>query len=237
MNLLELFRRLSYGELSNLAIGSNGVGVIAEDGQPKIVTHANETLLRLHSRFLLRENLLFLRQVDHLTYYYLLKRFARSEITDPPCPNAPHAYILDNADEPFEDDLIKVLEVMDQDGCKLPLNDAEDPRSLYTPQPNLLQIPEPLADRVLSVNYQARHPILTHTNVCQEIDLPFALEGALTAHIAYQVYSNMNGQENSGKAAEHLARYESVCNEIQEMDIVSQSRATTTLKFHDRGFR
>jgi hypothetical protein len=236
MQLLELYRRLSYGELSNLAIGGEGVGVITEDAQPRITEYANEALLRLHSRFLLRENILFLRQIDHLTYYYLLKRFARSELKTPPCPNTPHLYILDNDDEPFENDLIKILEVMDQDGCKLPLNDSENCKSLFTPQPNLLQIPDPIADRVLSINYQARHPKLTHTDVCQEIDLPFALEGALTAYIAHKVFSHMNTQESSAKGAEHLQIYDLICQEVADMDLVSQSRATTTLKFHERGF-
>ena len=67
MEVLELFRRLSYGELSNLSLGSEGVGAIKDEERGKLISHTNEALLRLHGRFLLRENILFLNQVEHLT--------------------------------------------------------------------------------------------------------------------------------------------------------------------------
>jgi hypothetical protein len=237
VNLNELFRRLSYGELSNLSIGAEGVGMIKEDAQPRIINYANEALLRLHSRFLLRENILFFEQTEHLTYYYMLKRFARSQLTDPPCPNTPHLYILDNEDEPFENDLIKVMQVIDEDSCVIPLNDLENVDSIFTPQPNLIQIPKPVAGKVLAVEYQARHPELSlDDNGCSDIDLPYVLEGALTAFIAYKVYSHMNGPENGAKAAEYMAIYEGIVAEVTAQDTVSQSKATTTLKFYERGF-
>lgn len=236
MDLQELFRRLSYGELSNLAVGAQGVGAIAEDQQPRIVSFANEALLRLHSRYLLRENVLFFKQIEHLTYYYMLKRFARSQLTDPPCANTPHLYIMDNTSEPYDDDLIKVLEVIDEDSRVLPLNDAEHRNSIYTPQPNLIQVPHPVAGRIYAVNYQARHPLLSHTDQCQEIDLPYTLEGALTAYIAAKVFSFMNGQENVGQASMHMQTYESICMEVDQMDLVSQSTNQTNVKFDARGW-
>jgi hypothetical protein len=237
MNLLELFRRLSYGEFSNLKLGASGVGTIVEDDHPKLVNHINEALLRLHSRFLLRENMLFLQMQEHLTYYYLLKRYARSQLTDPPCPETPHLYIMDNVNEPFQEDVIKVLQVIDQDGCVLPLNDAENTYSLYTPQPNLLQIPAPVEDRALAITYQARHPLLAHGDLCQEIDLPFVLEGALQAYVAAKIFRHMNGQENNAQSAEHMAMYESVCTEVEEMDLVSQTNFQTPVKFDRRGWK
>ena len=236
MLITELFRRLSYGELSNIALGSEGVGSIPEDGHNRIINYANEALLRLHSRFLLRENILFFEQVPHLTYYYMLKRFARSELTDPPCPNTPHLYILDNEDEPFQDDVIKIMQVIDQDGKIQVLNDIECATSLYTPQPNMLQVPDPVEGMVFAVEYQARHPELKFDDLCQEIDIPFWLEGALTAYIAHKVFSHMTGQENTAKATDFLAMYEGICAEVQAQDTVSQSKSTTLLKFEARGF-
>jgi hypothetical protein len=236
MQLKDLFRDLSYGQLSNLAIGGNGTGVINEDGKPRIVSYTNEALLRLHSKFLLRENILFFGQVEHLTYYYMLERYARSGLTDPPCAETPHLYILDNADEPYQGDLIKIMQVLDEFGTQIPLNDAERADSIYTPQPNLIQIPEPIDGKVLSVEYQARHPIIGQDDFCQEIDLPYVLEGALKSYIAYKVYSDMNGQENAAKAVEHMAMYTGICDEVTSMDTVSQSRSTTPVKFFERGF-
>jgi hypothetical protein len=236
VKLNELFKRLSYGELSNLAIGSEGVGSIPEDAQNRIVNYTNEALLRLHSRFLLRENLLFIEQLEHLTYYYLLKRFARSQLTDPPCPNTPHLYIIDHEDEPFQDDVIKIMQVIDQEGTILVLNDVECEDSVYTPQPNLLQLPKPVDGQVLAIEYQARHPKLEFDDPCQEIDLPFVLEGALTSYIGYKAYSHMNGQENAAKAMELMQLFEAICTEVEAKDTVSQTRTTTLTKFHARGF-
>jgi hypothetical protein len=71
---------------------------------------------------------------------------------------------------------------------------------------------------------------------CQEIDLPFTLEGALTAYIAYMVFSHMNGQDNSAKAQEHLSMYDMICGEVTDQDLVSQNGNTTLTKFDKRGF-
>jgi hypothetical protein len=166
----------------------------------------------------------------------MLKRFARSQLTDPPCPNTPHLYILDNADEPFEDDLIKVMQVLDEHSCDIPLNDLEDVNSIYTPQPNLIQIPKPVAGKIYAVEYQAAHPLLGLDDACQEIDLPLVLHGALKAYIGYKVYSHMNGPENSAKAAEYMGLYEKICGDVIANDTVSQSTSKTTVKFDKRGF-
>lgn len=240
MDVLELLKRLSYGELSGLAVGGDGAGVIPEDTKPRIIAYANEALLRLHSRFMLRENLVMIKQVEHLTYYYLLKRFARSQIDVDPTKNPPHSYILDSVEEPFQDDVIKILGVTDHHSRPMVLNDTENGLSLFTPQPNLLQIPSPLHDDLLAITYQARHPQLEYEHPdfgCQLIDLPYTLEGALTAYIAYKVFSHMNGQENAAKANEHMQVYEGICAEVTQMDLVSQTQIASSCKFRVRGFR
>ena len=40
MNIEDLFRNLSYGELSNLALSGEGLGTIVESARPKIVMYA-----------------------------------------------------------------------------------------------------------------------------------------------------------------------------------------------------
>lgn len=236
MNIQELFRRLSYGPLSNLSMSGEGTGAILDDAKPKLISYANEGLLRLHSRFLLRESTLAIQVINSLTYYYMLKRFARSEITDPPCPNTPYSYILDSTDEPFQDDLLKILKVTGIDGKEFTLNDNEDRLSLFTPQPNLLQIPIILPDELLSIQYQARHPTLDYADETQEMDLPFALEGALVAFVAGEVFSHMNGADNSAKGAEHMNRFEGICMEVEATDLISQSVSSIGSKFQQRGF-
>lgn len=233
MNVEQLFQNLSYGELSNLSMGVDGEGGIEERHQPKIILHANEGLLRLHSRFVLCEKDVLIEQVEHITNYHLLKRFAESN-WDP--KQEPYPYIKDLGREPFEEDVIRILSVYDSQGFRLPLNDNERADSLFTPQAKVLQVPHP-KDRVsLSVLYQAKHPLLSQDNPDQEVALPDVLHGALTAFIASRIYGNMNTAESVAKGQEHFLHYENICNDAVNNDLVSTSTSTTNSRFNKRGW-
>ena len=107
--------------------------------------------------------------------------------------------------------------------------------SLFTPQPNVLQVPNPVQGQILNVVYQARHPELKYDDLEACIEVPFVLEGALSAYIAHRVFHHMNGAENSQKSAEYLTLYESICTDVTEKDLVNSSTSTGR-KFYDRGF-
>jgi hypothetical protein len=233
MNVSELLTKLSYGELSNTALAVDGQGTIQEEQQPKVINYANEALIRLYSRFCLREKDVLVEMVSHITNYHLNSRFAETKY-DPEVE--PYPYIKDLPREPFADDVIKVLTVYDSFGSRLALNDAECPTSVFTPQANVLQVPFPVEGACLSVHYQAMHPILSEKEPKGEIQLPFVLDGALTAYIAYKVYSHMNTQEASAKAQEHLAIYEQIANSVTESDTATTSIAETNTRFHKRGW-
>lgn len=234
MNVTELFRRLSYGELSNIALGSVGAGSIKEEDRPRVISYVNDGLLDLYSRFVLKENDLILQLSDFITNYHFLKRFAVSN-TDP--TDGDTLYIQDHTGDPFTEDLIKVLQVTDAVGCQLKLNDADDPCSFFTPQPNVLQVPRPVQDQIVGVVYQAKHDTIAYDDMDACIEVPLVLEPALRAYIASKVYQHMNGQENSAKAAEYLTLYEAKCTGVVEMDLVNSSISNSFgRKFEDRGF-
>jgi len=233
MNVAELFRVLSVGEFSNLSIGLEGAGGIEESRKPKIIVAANEALLRLHSRFVLIEKDVMIEMEDHITNYHLLRKFTESNY-DPEQVRYP--YIKDLGREPFEEDVIKILAVYNSFGELMPLNDDGKGNSLFTPQPMVLQVPRPCGGAALSVLYQARHPKLTDDDEDQEIILPETLHGALTAFIAYKVFSQMGTQDSMVKAQEHQQMYEAVCKEVEGMDLVSSSISTTTTRFEQRGW-
>lgn len=242
MNVNELFRRLSFGELSNLSISGEGSGELAADKHPQIIQYINEGLLRLFTRFNLREKDIVIVQIAEFTSYPLKRRFTVSAALGDPderfIQDAPPA-------EPFLEDVIKILEVHDSRGWERILNDKERYDSLFTPAADVLQIPDPLPGVALSVLYQARHEVLRDETVDEEladvllaqtIDLPFALEGALQAFVAHKVYSHMNGAENLQKSQEYLATADAISREVEDRDTVNQSFATTHHKLHLRGF-
>ena len=87
-----------------------------------------------------------------------------------------------------------------------------------------------------TVLYQASPPVLSHLVPSGAIELPDVLVGALTAFIAYKVYSFMNTAEATGKALEHKARYEEICQGAIDEDLVATSISTTNNRFAKRGW-
>lgn len=231
MKLEELLSRLSYAELSNLSIGNEGRGSIRKEDIPKLVAHVNDGLVRIYSRFVLCTKQLLIEQVCHITNYHLIPKYAESTEGDVPWP-----YIKDLPDEPFKGDVIRILEVHDSMGREYVLNDKDDPNSLFTPAPQLLQVPNPKAGQSLAVLYQARHDYLENDALDQEIYIPFVLEGALQAFVAYKVFSHMNGQDNQVKSQEHLNTYDGICTDVEERDLVNTTFATSHHKLQERGF-
>ncbi len=233
MNTIEsLYRDLSYGEFSNLALSNDGGGTIQEAAQPKIILAANEGLLRLYSKFVLKERDLLIRMVSGVIHYHLLSRFATSH--EPKVEQ--HTYIQDMIHEPFEDDVIRIMAVYNSAGIELPLNDLESPMSVFSPQANVLQVPQPTHGVPLSILYQARHVKLDPTKPEQPIELPDVLWGALTAFIAYKVFSQMNTAESTAKAQEHYSNYELLCQDVIDRDLVCTSGVTTNTRFDKRGW-
>jgi hypothetical protein len=235
MNLNDLFTELALGELNNLAMAENNT--IIPSKRPQVVVAANEALLKLFSRFVLKEKDMMIEMREAVTNYHLLKRYALSQYDEDNPPdrfNMP--YIVDNIGEPFLEDVIKILSVYTSWGAKLPLNDIENPSSVHTPHSTMLQVPIPIAGQALMLEYQARHTLLDHCNCNEEILLPDVLLPALKAYIASKIYSSMNTAEGTTKGQEHSLNYENHCLEVVEKDLVSSSYSTTNTKFDKRGF-
>lgn len=234
MKVSELFRRLSYGEFSNLSISSSGSGKIDKVSYPKLIQYINQGLLALYSRFILSEKTVLIVCLEHVVYYHLKRRFAEASGS-----NETNHYIKDLIQSPFEEDVIKILEVFDSSGRPRVLNDKENQYSLFTPQPDILQVPNPIRGQALGIVYQARHrPLVDEGDdiLSQDMDLPFFLEGALEFYVAHLLYSHMNGQENKITSQENLAKYEAVCAEVDSRDLANNTFATNHSKLEQRGF-
>jgi len=234
MKLNDLFARLSYGAFSNLSIGNSGEGTILESAHAKLVLYTNEALLRIHSRFVLKEKALVLETLEAQTNYPLRKEFAEFSGS-----NALYKYIRDSKLNPFEGDVIKILEVFNSDNESLVLNDKDNPRSLFTPQPDVLQVPDPILYQGLGVLYQARHSLLTaegDSYLDQEIVLPFFLEEALQAFIAHKNFIHMNGQDNTLLGQRYMSDFEGMCQDIEARDLVNNTTSTSHSKLERRGF-
>lgn len=234
MKLSECLTKLSYGEFSNLSLGSDGNGDIAPAKIHSTVMHINEALLRLHTRMVLKENYVYLEQRENLTMYDLTYKHAATN-EDP--SNLEDRYIMDTEARPFTADVLRIMQVTDSFGRNLPLNDQGKFWSVYTPKFNQLQVPNPLGAQVLTVHYQAKHAKLDYDlNPDAEIEIPDTLDAALMSYVAYKVYGNMNTAEAVTNAANHLGNYETVLTEIEKMDAANMSYINTSTLFDLKGF-
>lgn len=235
MKLNELYTQLALVELNNLALASSGT--ISIEKRPQITLIANEALLRLYTRFLLKENIVLIEMQEAVTHYHLIKKYTHSFQQDPdnqdPCCLP---YILDSVSEPFQEDVIKIMSVYDSFQCKLPLNDLEKIDSVFTPQNNIIQVPRPISEQALCIEYQARHPVLSDSDTNSEIELPEVLHGALRSYIASKVFMNMNTQESTVKGQEHMLNYETISQDVIDQDVVNSSQSTTNVRFEKRGW-
>lgn len=231
MTLQELFKRLSFGPFSNIALGGEGDGTILLAKQPAVISAINDAMIRLHARFVLIEREVILQQSEIITNYEISSANAVSTAADP-------AYVIDTVGDPFLNDIIKIMSVYDGQGCQLPLNRENDCHSLFTPQVNVLQVPKPIEGQPLHVLYQAK-PVplaLDPISLNAEIVIPTVLEEALMSYVAYKIYNGMNGQEHKAIGAEHLTMYDNQCMEVIDRDLVSSSMSLVNTKLEERGF-
>lgn len=231
MKLSELLRKLSQGELQNLALSGSGSAEIQNKHRPKIVDYINDGLTELYGEFVLREKDVLIQMDPHVTNYHLLRRFSRSNGDDCECQK----YILDHELEPFEEDVIRILSIFDSFGTELPLNDEELRWSCFTPQANVLQIPRPVPNQAISIHYQARHPVVADEDD-SVITVPLVLEEALRAFVAYKAMSHLGSDGSSAKAQEHYTLYEARLAKVRDRDLVGNTTSTTNTRFHKRGW-
>ena len=233
IKLTELYKSLALTVLNNTSVITDDKKDIEPDKKEYILEFINEGLTRLHGRFPLKTENVFVEMREGRTEYPLLKRYSFMGF-DPELAQYP--FIMDSVTNPFEENVIKILMVYDSLGERRGLNDNHNPHGLFTPRPDTLQCIRPRHCEVLTVTYQAKHPTLSVDSENQEVDLPDSLLPALKYWVAYSYYTGLNTAESTSKAAEYLQMYESICGEVEDYDLGSSSEANTNTLFERRGW-
>lgn len=234
MTLEQLFNRLSLGVLSNLSIGGEGQGLIPVQHQRRMAMMLDNALIQLYSRFNLLEKELVIRVYGSWTEYPFEKKYADNDPTVGP------KFIEDSLANPFTEDVMKILEIFNEWGEEIVMNDPGDTTSVFTPNSRLLLVPAPVEGDCYHLLYQAYHPKLVTSapiSLTQGILVPPVLLPAVEHHVAYQVFSAMNGAEAAIKGGEHLSRFEMLCAEAESRDQATTSLVQTHFKLEERGFK
>jgi len=239
MTLTQWFQRLSLIEFSNLELGQDGLGQVDWKDVRKMVSLMNEGLLTLYTRYNLNEKVLLLEQIAHRTDYPLLSLYAESQYV---AGSGTPGYIKDSLTEPYKDDLLKVLKVVDSSQRWVPLNEDMNPNSIFTIQYNVLRIPVPLDGDLLYVCYQARHPelivsdTLKLTDLDQKIELPEVLHIAFMHYLSHRLYGSMNTETSVQRSRDYYQLFLEECKAALEEDTVKSSKLNTPDKFTSRGW-
>lgn len=226
MKLQEIFDQLATGELSQVSIGGNDVGVFDEKNWPRLVNHVNLGLSAIYKRFNLKTGSLRLQLQPGVEVYQLIAANAVSARRGNDI-----RYIVDSETDPFLDDVMKIENVWTEEDVPLEINNAANLWALSTPSATSLrlprafvfdelEIPEEFQTDYLRIGYRAGHrkieiPIGYFDPARVEIELPYTHLEPLLLFVASRVQAPIGmGQEFNASNA-YFARYEAACQELE----------------------
>ncbi len=229
MKLSEIFDQLTYGELSSLFMGGVDCVKIQSDSYPQVVSYINAALRAIYTRFPLKTEQVTIKLEDHIQVYYLKSQYAKTN-TD---STEPYKYIDDSVYLPFQDNVIEINQIFNEDGQTLFINNGDEYWSVHTPSYNSIQIPYPEKENSLIVMYRANHPVIAVKDLVpeeEEIDIPLALLEAFLFYVGSRAFTNLNADQNA-EGNNYAALYENSCRKVQELGLIPvSSNANTKLR-------
>jgi hypothetical protein len=199
ITLQDLFDELAYGELANVKMGNSVAGTIVEGDYPRVVSAINAALRKIYQRVNLRQKTINLHQQSGVTRYFL-----RPDYTVAGGAYDSTHYWEVSVDDPFEDDLIKVIRIFDGAGKQVQLNDAAYPADIFTPEFDVIEIAEPdgsitnadgntrTALDIFPVTYQAYYPTIVLTQsldpLTYKLHIPDYILDALLIYATYKLF-------------------------------------------------
>ena len=226
MFVQDVFEQLSFGELYNISLGGSGCKGVPVCDYPMIINHINLGLLELYKRFPIKINQLIIILYPEIIKYRLDKKYATSNTES----TEPIKYIHDSVEVPFNNDIIKIERIFNEDGQELFLNVTNAYWSVQTPEYNVVQCNYPDEENSLLVEYRAKpdtilipaiglHPETT------EILLPEVLNEALLNYVAARVYANLNPDGSMGEGKNYYMQFERSIKEVLHLGLINYDYA------------
>ena len=238
LTLQDIFEQIENSELRHLYVGEANAGSIATADYPKIISHLNLGLIELYKRFSLKTRELTLQLYSHITLYKLHNDFADS---DPNTSGEPYKYILDAHLEPeyrFTNDILFILNVFNEIGNEFPMNDIDVETSIYTPEPNVIQMNYPDSENTISIIYRAT-PVKVPTNTTDltyEVPLPSQFLESISAFIGYREHVGRGVGETNPEASFWFGQFLQAAGLIKHMGTYQQD-TTVNMRFADNGWK
>lgn len=234
--LSKIFDDLAYGEFANIAMGKSQLDSITEKHYPRVLSALNLGLTELYKRFKLKEKEFDIHQQTGVSVYYL----RTDNMGDVGDLDSETYLVSSNDDDPFADDIIKILEAYDSDGEEVKINFSGDPdNSIFTQAHDIIKMTPSSPLETISIVYQATHPPITITPNFDpklvKLYFPDFILEALLNFVASRIFKGKTSKAAEGET--HLSltfiqQFEHACRKIVELGLVadeelSHNRFTT----------
>jgi hypothetical protein len=174
----------------------------------QLIVYTNEALTNLYSEYYLLKKSVLLKLFPPYTEYYLRKEYALSDPTV-----VTNKYIQDTVHAPFYPYIIKIVNIFDQYGCDLLINDRLNCSSVHTISFDCVQFSHLNIGDYFSVVYLADHIPLSLGSINTDIiSLPPIMYEMLKYLIASKYYLDLG--KNSAEAQNNLVQYTELGNKI-----------------------
>jgi len=232
MQLSRFIEILSVGTLSQVNLGYNDFDGVTGSNYPIIVNAINLGLLDLYARFAIKTEEVIIRQYEHIHHYDLIKEFALSNTLS----TETYKYILDSAEKPFKEKILRIDSVYDGDGKCYPLNDSKACDSLFTPYPTVLQVPCPVHPNTLHLMCRVAHEELDIScGMDQKLYLPLGLLNCLVTYVKSKVLEARPTMEARNESMMVMVQYEQLCAQADAFGMTVTDQTSNT-KLRDKGW-
>lgn len=189
MLLRDLIYSLETGELQNLSIVDTETGVLKPEHYGRIVTSANLGVTDLHTRFLIKKGSAVVTLKEDQVVYPIQDRFVIQ-----PTPKPEQFITTGHGLKSF----LKLLEVRDDKGHKLPINDGDPRKGITTPSFNTMCVSSELWKeydvRHLTIEFQRNGSLIptcdrSYDPDCLIVDIDARYLHALSLFIASRLHN------------------------------------------------
>lgn len=227
MYLQKVFDDLAYGEFANIKMGQSELSTLTEKDFPRIISALNLGLIELAKRFKLKEKEVTLHPYTDTLHYYLRDDYLTTAdtLTD-------ILYLVSvNAADPFNNDLIQVLEAYDDLGDEIPLNDSACPDTgIFLPTFDSIKISEDCELTEINLVYQAYLPPIEITSTFNpktyKLYWPDYIMDAILNFVAARVFKGKTSKAAEGTthlSMTFLQQFENACANIRNLGLINES--------------
>jgi hypothetical protein len=200
-------------EVIDIARYSELASVAVKDNIPAIIAFLNLGMIELYTRFPIKTEEYVVSLQEGVTTYEMPSDFM---------------YAVAAYDEVPEGSTDLVLPV--------PINEEDDPYSIFFPDWNTVQIPLVASNSYISIIYVTKPTPITDQDLDKEIELPVTLVDALVSYLGYRAHLGVRSDGQSENNA-HWARFDRNCKKARELGVafpIDSLKMSNRIK--DRGF-